>query len=210
MAAQLAQRLLAPGLLAGQVVAVASRAGGVGRAAGSACGALGARVEQLGEEGHRVDLLDEPAVQRAIAAIAATEDGIDTVVIDAASVFAAARGGAEALNACTGAAWVVARAAATEAMIDAREGGKLVLIAPAADAGRHAGAARAGLENLARTLSVEWARYGIRTTALTPGRRTRADELAALVAYLASPAGDYFSGCVLAMEGEVAGAPPSG
>ena len=70
----------------------------------------------------------------------------------------------------------------------------------AADARTHARAARAGLENLARTTSIEWARYGITTVAITPGRDTTGDTLAALCAYLASPAGAYFSGCVLALE----------
>ena len=61
--------------------------------------------------------------------------------------------------------------------------------------GACAGALGAALENLARTLSVEWARYGIRTTAVLPGDGASDEELATLVAYLASPAGDYFSGC---------------
>ena len=38
----------------------------------------------------------------------------------------------------------------------------------------HADAARAGLENLARTLSIEWARYAITLVAIAPGRATPA------------------------------------
>ena len=73
-------------------------------------------------------------------------------------------------------------------------GGKLLLIAPPpCDAG--AQAARAGLENLARTLSVEWSQYGIRTAALLPGEATDPEEVAELAAFLASNAGDYYSGC---------------
>ena len=56
-------------------------------------------------------------------------------------------------------------------------------------------ASRAALENLARTLSVEWARYGITATAITPGAATTDEQLAELVCFLVSPAGDYFSGC---------------
>lgn len=229
--------LLAPGLLDGHVVAVAGRTGGLGRAAAQACGALGAHVEQLGDEGHRVDFLDEAAVGAAMAAIAAPEQRLDVVVIDAASAFAAARltrgaasdaeHGAQTvvsevapgalavapeavpgvmavapLRATTAMAWVVARAAATRVMIAASKGGKLVVLAPAPDAGPHAEAARVALENFSRTLSIEWSRHDIRLTTVAPGRRTTADELAALVAYLASPAGDYFSGCRFSL-GEV-------
>jgi NAD(P)-dependent dehydrogenase (short-subunit alcohol dehydrogenase family) len=77
----------------------------------------------------------------------------------------------------------------------AAEGGKIVMIAPRAGAGDFAEAAAAALENLARTLSVEWARHGITATALAPGAETTDAELAELVSFLVSPAGDYFSGC---------------
>jgi NAD(P)-dependent dehydrogenase (short-subunit alcohol dehydrogenase family) len=70
----------------------------------------------------------------------------------------------------------------------------IVLIAPPpGDA--HTEAARAGLENMARTLSIEWARRGIRPVAITPGQTTSPAEIAELVAFLASPAGAYYSGC---------------
>jgi NAD(P)-dependent dehydrogenase (short-subunit alcohol dehydrogenase family) len=70
----------------------------------------------------------------------------------------------------------------------------IVLIAPPpGDA--HAAAARAGLENMARTLSIEWARRGIRPVAITPGAATTAGEIAEVAAFLASPAGAYYSGC---------------
>jgi NAD(P)-dependent dehydrogenase (short-subunit alcohol dehydrogenase family) len=80
-------------------------------------------------------------------------------------------------------------------MIPGQDGGKILLVAPAADAGDHAEAVRAGLENLARTLSVEWARYRITVTAIAPGAQTSAEEVAQLVCFIASRAGDYFSGC---------------
>ena len=78
-----------------------------------------------------------------------------------------------------------------------------------------------------RTLSVEWSRYGIRLCAIAPGqfdtevfrtkyppvvvetvpktiplgRLGRPEEMAWLIAYLASPAGDFFSGTVLTIDG---------
>lgn len=75
-----------------------------------------------------------------------------------------------------------------------RDGLLIVLVAPPpGDA--HAEAARAGLENMARTLSIEWARRRIRPVAIAPGARTSPAEIAELVAFLASPAGAYYSGC---------------
>jgi hypothetical protein len=94
-------------------------------------------------------------------------------------------------------AWLAVRPLA-RAMIEAGAGGKLLLLAPPpGDAG--AEAARAGLENLARTLSIEWARFGIRTAALQPGAATEPGEIAELAAFLASRAGDYYSGCRFAL-----------
>jgi len=90
-------------------------------------------------------------------------------------------------------AWLALRPTA-QAMIETESGGKLLLIA-AQPSDAAAAAARAGVENLARTLSIEWARYGIRTAALLPGNATEPDEVAELTAFLASRAGDYYSGC---------------
>ena len=80
------------------------------------------------------------------------------------------------------------RGVATGALIPAGAG-KVLLIAPRPAGGSFASAARAALENLARTLSVEWARYGVTTVAIAPGARTTDEELAELVCFLVSPAG---------------------
>jgi NAD(P)-dependent dehydrogenase (short-subunit alcohol dehydrogenase family) len=86
--------------------------------------------------------------------------------------------------------WAVVHAVATETFIPANEG-RIVLLASSEDAS----VVKAALENLARTLSVEWARYRITTTSIAPGPDAAADEIANLIAYLISPAGAYFSGC---------------
>ena len=44
-------------------------------------------------------------------------------------------------------------------------------------------------------LSIEWARLGIRPVAIHPGTATPAGDVAELAAFLASPAGAYYSGC---------------
>lgn len=198
MTAPSASDLFRPGLLDGQVVAVVC-GGPLAGAAVEACAGLGADVVALGpgaDPQDALDPLDEPALAAAFADTAARHGRLDTLVVDAAGLFEAA-GGEELgpLRAAADAAWAAARAAATAAMIEAQAGGKVVVVAPPPDAGPHAGAARAALENLARTLSIEWARHTIRVTAIAPGRTTAPGEVGALVAYLASPAGDYFSGC---------------
>ena len=125
----------------------------------------------------------------------------------------------QALRACLDASWTITRAVVNRAFLPSQRGGRIVYLAPAHDAGDHADAARAGLENLARTLSIEWARHGITTVAIAPGtgmvagasttastatsarREVMVSQVAALTAYLASAAGAYFSGCLLDLSG---------
>src|SRR5918994_2387569 len=132
--------------------------------------------------------------------------------------------------------WVMTHAVATRAMIPGGRdgnprGGKIVNVTLSPHHGlpgmAHSSAARAAVENLTRVLSIEWARFGIRLTALAAGHfgtetlRTKypaavvegvagtvplqrlgtEEEFAWLVAFLASPAGDYFSGAVLTIDG---------
>jgi citronellol/citronellal dehydrogenase len=173
--------VLRPGLLDGLVVATAGGA----RPVAQACARLGAATPSL-----EADLLDEPAVTAAAQALGR----VDVLVCDAAAAFGAAGGGLAALRAALDGTWNAVRVV-TNAALRPAGGGKLVLLAPAPGAGEHAGALAAALENLVRTLSVEWARYGIRPTAILPGDATAEAETAVLAAYVASPAGDYFSGC---------------
>ena len=113
----------------------------------------------------------------ALGAARATAGPADVLVWDGAAAFVA--GGTLAV---LDGAWEAIRAVEAPLI--------LLLAPPAGDA--HAEAARAGLENLARTLSIEWARRGVRTVAIWPGA---AGEVAELAAFLASPAGAYYSGC---------------
>ena len=55
----------------------------------------------------------------------------------------------------------------------------------------------AALENLSRTLSVEWARYEVTVVTVALGAGTTTDQVAELVSYLCSEAGAYLSGCRL-------------
>jgi NAD(P)-dependent dehydrogenase (short-subunit alcohol dehydrogenase family) len=107
-------------------------------------------------------------------------------------------------------AWIAARAVTTGALIPSGTGGKLILLCPRPDAGPHADAARAALENLARTLSVEWARHSITVVAIAPGSATSAEELATLACFVASRGGNYLSGCRLDMGVVPVSRPPDG
>jgi NAD(P)-dependent dehydrogenase (short-subunit alcohol dehydrogenase family) len=176
--------LLRDGLLADLPVVVAGR-GPLGVAARDACAALGAAVGQ-----REVDPLAE--------AEPPFEGEAAVVVWDAEAALAEAGPGVAGVRAALDGAWLAVRPVVTAAMIPDERGGKVVLLAPRpGDA--HRAAARAGLENLARTLGIEWARFGIRTVTVLPGRATTDEAVAQLVAYLASPAGDYFSGCAITL-----------
>jgi NAD(P)-dependent dehydrogenase (short-subunit alcohol dehydrogenase family) len=182
--------VLRPGVLDGLTVCVV----GDGAAERERAAALGARVVTIDGE-----LADEDAVHLAVSALGP----IDVLVVDAASEYAEAGGGMAGLRRAVDDGWNVVRAVVNAGWIpeaDAEEasprgGGKVVLLAPPGDAGEHANAVGAALENAARTLSVEWARFDVRITAIRPRAGAADDERAELVAFLASPAGDYFTGC---------------
>jgi NAD(P)-dependent dehydrogenase (short-subunit alcohol dehydrogenase family) len=219
MSANVASELLRPGLLEG-ISIVHVGAGGEQAAADSraalvraTCAGLGARVWVLEETGEGVG---EAATDEAVRRILAESGRIELLVLDGGALFAAgasaegAPGGQDgpartALRSCLEQAWNVTRAVVNLAFLPSGAGGRIVYLAPADDGGEHADAARAGLENLARTLSVEWARHAITAVTIAPGAATTAGELAALTAYLASPAGAYFSGCLLGLRGPARG-----
>jgi NAD(P)-dependent dehydrogenase (short-subunit alcohol dehydrogenase family) len=121
------------------------------------------------------------------------------------------------------------REVANAAMIPQRRG-RIVSITAMVARGfpgmAHTGAARAGVENLTRTLAVEWATFGIRVNAVAPGtirssgtvqygeemlenarkatpqkRLGTVDEVARLVVFLASDRNDFISGAVIPIDG---------
>jgi NAD(P)-dependent dehydrogenase (short-subunit alcohol dehydrogenase family) len=175
--------LFQPDLLAGRRIVVA---GSVPGSAIAALGALGATLESFPSAG------DEDADQEWMRARAP----LHALIYDARGAFAGG-GGSQALRDALEQAWIGCRAAANGALIPGEAGGKLIFVAPAPHAGGHAEPARDALENLARTLSVEWARHRITAVTIAPGTATSAEQLGALLAYMCSPAGDYYSGCRL-------------
>ena len=201
-----ARTILRPGLLQGTSLLLAGAPTPLAAVVERAFCKLGARVFTCLPDGE-----DEATIDSAVAAVLAEAGSIDMLVVAGGGLFH--DGASTALRACLDSAWNVTRAVVNTAFLPAGRGGRIVYLAPALDAGAHALAARAGLENLARTLSVEWARHNINVIAIAagggaggvptpdrPGPDNPAEELAALAAYLASPAGAYFSGCLLDLD----------
>lgn len=216
--------LLRPGLLEGVSVVLArapdgANGGGVDRSlageAGSACAGLGAVVRELSLAGAAPDGGGELELGEAVERLLVDVRGdLEVLVVDGSGLFAHALASAgsdedseparAALRVCLDASWSATHALVNQAFLPGGRGGRIIYLTPGADAGVHAGAALSGLENLARTLSIEWARHGITTVAVAPPSGSASEvaaAVAALTAYLASPAGAYFSGCLLDLRG---------
>jgi NAD(P)-dependent dehydrogenase (short-subunit alcohol dehydrogenase family) len=173
--------ILRDGLLKGHRVALSGVTPG---------GVVEAELERLGAGLEVMPELGEAPEEEAVETWVSERQPLHGLVVDARAAFAG--GDAEGVRRALELAWIPARAVATAALIPAGQG-RLVFVAPASEAGPLAEAARAGLENLARTLSVEWARHAITAVALCPADDVET-ELATVVAYLLSPAGGYFTG----------------
>jgi NAD(P)-dependent dehydrogenase (short-subunit alcohol dehydrogenase family) len=212
-----ATALLRPGLLEDLALLVAgppsSAPNTLGVAVARAFSGLGASVSTCVPNAE-----DESQVDRCVADALTQAGALHILAVDGAGLFAHAlgagagpgdsgEGAPTALRACMDATWNITRAVVNLAFLapqpedPARRVARIVYLAPSPNAGKHARAVCAGLENLARTLSVEWARHGIAIVAIAPGARTSEEELAAVTAYLASPAGAYFTGCLLDLGG---------
>ena len=244
-----------PDLLAGQVCVVSGAGSGLGRATALELARLGAvvigcgrrqeplaetvaEIEHLGgrAEAEPMDIRDEQAVDALFDGALERHGRLDLLVNNAGGQFLSP---AEAISPkgfrtvielnVTG-TWLMTHAAATKAFIPQGEG-KVISVTLSPHNGMpgmvHSGAARAAVENMMRTLSVEWARFGVRLIAIAAGQfdtetlRTKyppevvaavpatvpagrlgtEEEMAWLVAYLASPAGDFYSGTVITIDG---------
>jgi NAD(P)-dependent dehydrogenase (short-subunit alcohol dehydrogenase family) len=127
------------------------------------------------------------------------------------------------------AVWSLTRTVATQAMIPGG-GGLIVFVGFSPLRGipgfAHASAGRAAVANLASGLALEWSRYGIRSVCVAPGtiateglddydesaiegwarsvplgRLGRPEEVAAVIAFLASAGGAYVTGTTIAIDG---------
>jgi citronellol/citronellal dehydrogenase len=247
-------KIFQAGLLDGQVALVSGGGSGLGRATALELAALGAqvvvcgrRLEPLEEtaaaaEGGRVealvcDIREEDQVESFVDGVMERHGQIDLLVNNAGGQFLTPaeditpKGFRTVIRLNVEGTWLMTHAVATRAMIPGSRGGKIVNVTLSPHHGlpgmAHSSAARAAVENLTRVLSIEWARFGIRLSALAAGhfatetlktkypkavvegvagtvplqRLGTEEEFAWLVAYLASSAGDYLSGAILTIDG---------
>ena len=248
-------RIFRQGLLDDRVCLVSGAGSGLGRATalelarlGAAVIGCGRREEPLAETAglagglagsfahEAMDIRDEEAVERFFDELLERHGRLDVLINNAGGQFLAPaesitpKGFRTVIELNVQGTWLMTHAAATKAFIP-QGGGKVLSVTLSPHNGMpgmvHSGAARAAVENMMRTLAVEWARFGIKTCALAAGqfmtetmatkypraivdnlersipvgRAGRAEEMAWLVAYLASPAGDFISGTTITIDG---------
>ena len=255
MAEESPSRIFRAGLLDGQVCLVSGAGSGLGRATALELGALGATVVGCGRrpepveetaeairsaggtaEARQADIRDEDAVEALVDGVLERHGRLDVLVNNAGGQFLSPaeaispKGFRTVMELNVQGTWQMTHMAAAKAFIPQRAG-KVVSVTLSPHNGMpgmvHSGAARAAVENMMRTLSIEWARFNVKLCAVAAGQfdtevlRTKyppqvaegvhrtvplqrlgtPEEMAYLVAYLASPAGDFFSGCVITIDG---------
>ncbi len=241
-------------LFDGEVALITGGGTGIGRALVLELLALGARIAICGRRqepldalvaeckalGHEIfaetcDIRDADRVSAYVASVVAHYGRIDILVNNAGGQFpspaaAISPKGFEAVvrNNLVG-TFTITHSVANLAMIPARRGKIVNVIANVArgfPGMAHTGAARAGVDNLTKTLAVEWATHGIQVNAVAPGtivstgtdryppelmvkarQQTPAqrlgvtEEVSHLIVYLASPAADYITGTTIYIDG---------
>lgn len=247
-------QLYADGLFDGEVVLITGGGTGIGLVSGMEMGRLGAKIaicgrrpapleaavkelESLGIEafGAPCDIREPEAIDAYVDAVLERFERIDVLINNAGGQFPTT---AEALSPKGFAAvvrnnlvgtWSMTHAVATKAMIPQKRGRIVNVIAQIIRGFPgmvHTGAARAGVDNMTKTLAVEWAVHGIRVNAVAPGvivttgtkqyppalldnaeksnplkRLGTAEEVSHLITYLASRYADFVAGQTFYIDG---------
>jgi len=242
--------VIAGGVLDGKVAIISGAGSGIGRATALEFARLGAKVVICGR---RIEPLEETAAMcepglidpvvcdiREEDQVDALVDGalqrhgqIDILVNNAGGQFLSPaedispKGFRTVVRLNLEGTWLMTHAVATKAFIPSGRGGKVVSITLTPHTGltgmAHSSAARAGVENLMKVLSIEWARFGIDLVAVAPGvvntdtfqtkypkefrdhytqnllagKPVEPEDIAQTVAFVVSPAGRAISGSVI-------------
>jgi NAD(P)-dependent dehydrogenase (short-subunit alcohol dehydrogenase family) len=249
--------IYAPGLFSGQVVLITGGGSGIGLATAREMCLLGANVAICGRKPDKIErasalLKEDGAGDRVLGGTCDTREPdqvaafvgrvldrfglIDVLVNNAGGQFPSPaelmtpKGWEAVIRNNLNGTFFMTREVATRAMIPNKRG-RIVNVTASVSRGfpgmSHTGAARAGVENLTRTLAVEWAQHGIKVNAVAPGNNIRSsgtdqygeevvelarratplkrlgtpEEVSRVIVFLASDQNDFVTGSVYAIDG---------
>ena len=247
-------RVYADGLFANEVVLITGGGTGIGLVSATEMGLLGAKVaicgrrpeplreavKELGSLGIDAfsapcDIREPEVIDGFVDAVLERFDRIDVLINNAGGQFPttaeslSAKGFHAVIRNNLVGTWAMTHAVANKAMIPQKRG-RIVNIIASIMRGFpgmiHTGAARAGVDNMTKTLAVEWAMHGIRANSVAPGvivtsgtkqyppelldsaekanplhRLGTAEEVSHLITYLASRYADFITGQTVYIDG---------
>jgi len=247
-------QLYADGLFSDEVVLITGGGSGIGLVAATEMGQLGAKIaicgrrpqplidavselEKKGIEafGAPCDIREPDAISAYVDSVLERFGRIDVLINNAGGQFPTTaetlspKGFAAVVRNNLIGTWTMTHAVANKAMIPQKRGRIVNVIAQIIRGFPgmvHTGAARAGVDNMTKTLAVEWALHGIRVNAIAPGvivtsgtkqyppellnnaekanplkRLGSAEEVSHLITYLASRYADFIAGQTFYIDG---------